>query len=80
MNIKRKWIIALSLTAAVLSGGRAAAAGSLVVNGTAVETAGTYVYEDTTYVSLRAVAQALRPDAEILWRTDRHWYRPGVSP
>lgn len=67
MNIKRKWIIALTLTAAVLSGGRAAAASSLVVNGAAVETAGTYVYEDTTYVSLRVLAQALRPDAEILW-------------
>jgi len=60
-------MIALALTAAVLSGGPKAAAASLVINGTAVEEAEGYVYQDTTYVSLRAMTEALLPDADILW-------------
>ena len=61
-----KWLIAAALAAAVLSGGKAAAAGPLVVDGAALET-GTYVYQETTYVPLRTVTEALRPDAEVVW-------------
>ena len=48
----------------------ALAAGDLTVDGRAVDAAAT-VRNNTTYVSLRAVTQALQPDALILWTGDR---------
>ena len=47
----------------------ALAAGTLTVDGRAVEAAAT-VRSNTTYVSLRAVTQALAPEAEISWTGD----------
>lgn len=66
-----KWLAAALLSAAVLSGGRAAAAGPLVVDGAVLDTADTYVYQNTTYVPFRAVTEALRPDARIAWEDGR---------
>ena len=68
----KKSLAAAALTA--LRTARAAAAspaGSLTVNGDPVEAAGSYVHQNTTYVPLRAVAEALRPDAVVAWETDR---------
>ncbi len=48
----------------------ALAAGTLTVDGQAVEAAAT-VRGSTTYVSLRSVTQALQPDALILWTDGR---------
>lgn len=42
----------------------------ILVDGVLVEDAAPSVYEQTTYVSLRSVAQALRPDAVITWEGD----------
>ena len=65
--MKRRWLAAAALSVAVLSGGRAAAAGPLVVDGAVLDTADTYVYQNTTYVPFRAVTEALRPDAQVAW-------------
>lgn len=64
--MKRTWmrIAAAVLMTAVLSGGAASAAGGLVVDGVVMEAA---VYENTTYVPLRAVTEVLRPDAAVSW-------------
>ncbi len=43
---------------------------SLLVDGTVVEDAAMCVYGQTTYVSLRSVVQALRPDATVAWAGD----------
>ena len=48
----------------------ALAAGTLTVDGRTVDADAT-VRNNTTYVSLRAVTQALQPDALILWTGDR---------
>ena len=68
-----KKILASAALAALLTAQAAAAspAGSLTVNGAPVEAAGSYVHQNTTYVPLRAVAEALRPDAVVAWETDR---------
>ena len=68
-----KKILAAAALAALLTAQAAAAspAGSLTVNGDPVEAAGSYVHQNTTYVPLRAVAEALRPDAVVVWETDR---------
>ena len=58
--------LALSLALTVTP---ALAAGTLTVDGQAVEAAAT-VRSNTTYVSLRAVTQALAPEAEIRWTGD----------
>lgn len=68
-----KKILAAAALAALLTAQAAAAApaGRLTVNGTPVEAAGSYVHQNTTYVPLRTVAEALRPDAAVAWETDR---------
>ena len=68
-----KKILASAALAALLTAQAAAAspAGSLTVNGAPLEAAGSYVHQNTTYVPLRAVAEALRPDAVVAWETDR---------
>lgn len=43
---------------------------SILVDGVLVEDAAPSVYEQTTYVSLRSVSLALRPDAVITWEGD----------
>lgn len=48
----------------------ALAAGTLTIDGRTVDADAT-VRNNTTYVSLRAVTQALQPDALILWTGDR---------
>lgn len=43
---------------------------SLTLNGESLD-ANAVVYENTTFVSLRAVSQAIRPDAEVCWDSGR---------
>ncbi len=62
----KRWMAAVALSAMVLTGGRAAAA-PVLVDGAALEDTGSQVYRNTTYVSLRAVTEALRPDAAVTW-------------
>lgn len=66
----RKLLITAGVAAILLSGGKAAAAGPLIVDGTAVDAAGSCIYQNTTYVPLRTVTEALRPDAEVSWEDD----------
>lgn len=40
---------------------------SIYLDGTVIETAAAFFYKQTTYVSLRSVTMALRPDAVISW-------------
>ncbi len=42
----------------------------VLVDGVVIENAAPSVYEQTTYVSLRSVAMALRPDAVVTWEGD----------
>lgn len=42
----------------------------VLVDGVVIEDASPSVYEQTTYVSLRSVAMALRPDAVVTWEGD----------
>lgn len=65
----KKVIAALTLSALLLTG--SAQGVSLTVNGEPLEDAWATVYDDTTFVSLRSVAQALCPTAEIQWAGDR---------
>ena len=58
-------VLCLSLTV-----GGAAAAGPVVVNGASVD-AGARIYNNTTYVSLRAVSEALYPESVVTWEYDR---------
>lgn len=60
----KKAIAALALCAGLLAS--SAHGVSLTLNGEPLEADAT-VYENTTFVSLRAVSQAIRPDAEISW-------------
>ena len=72
VEIMKKILAAAALTALLTAQAAAASpAGSLTVNGDPVEAAGSYVHQNTTYVPLRAVAEALRPDAVVAWETDR---------
>ena len=57
--------LALTLTLTTALG-----AGPLTIDGQTVDAAAT-VRNDTTYVSLRAVVEALRPDAVVLWADGR---------
>lgn len=43
----------------------------LRVNGAPVDASGSYVHQNTTYVPLRTITEALRPDAEVDWVKDR---------
>ena len=69
----KKLVITGLLAATLLGGGASAraAAAPLYINGTAVESAGSFVVQQTTYAPLRTVLQALRPDAEVWWEADR---------
>lgn len=62
--------LALSLALAALLTTGASAAGPVYVDGKAVDAAA-QVQDNTTYVSLRAITEALRPDAGVAWATDR---------
>ncbi len=64
----KKKIAALALCAALLAS--SAHGVSLTLNGEPLEAHAT-VYENTTFVSLRAVSQAIRPDAEVSWADGR---------
>lgn len=54
-----------------MTNGQAASAGPLRVNGAPVDASGSYVHQNTTYVPLRTITEALRPDAEVDWVKDR---------
>ncbi|MGN1003706.1 MAG: cell wall hydrolase [Oscillospiraceae bacterium] len=43
---------------------------SILVDGVVVEDAAPSIYQQTTYVSLRSVVMALRPDATVTWEGD----------
>ncbi len=60
----KKVIAALTLSAALLIS--SAQGVTLTLDGTPLE-AHAAVYENTTFVSLRAVSQAIRPDAAVQW-------------
>ena len=60
----KRAIAALLLGAALLTTSTQAV--TLTLNGESLE-ANAAVYENTTFVSLRAVSQAIRPDAEVSW-------------
>lgn len=57
--------IALALGLSLLTTGASAA--PLRVNGTEVDSRASRIYNQTTYVSLRAVSQALLPEASVYW-------------
>lgn len=63
----KRLALSLALTALLATG--AQAAGTVTVDGRAVECAA-QVHQNTTYVSLRAVTEALRPDAGVAWKGD----------
>lgn len=42
----------------------------VLLDGAVIETADPLIYEQTTYVSLRSVTMALRPDAVVAWESD----------
>ena len=64
----RRFVLTLAL-GVLLAAGRAGAA-PLLIDGQAVDAA-QQVRDNTTYVSLRAVTEALRPDAQVFWAGDR---------
>ena len=64
----KKWCASVILCAALLLGPSAQAAGSVLVDGAPLDNnASAQVRKNTTYVSLRTVAQALRPTATVVW-------------
>ena len=67
----KKLVLAVALSAALVTNGQAASAGTLRVNGAPVDASGSYVHQNTTYVPLRTITEALRPDAEVDWVKDR---------
>ena len=72
VGILKKILAAVTLAALMTaSAGAVSPAGRLTVNGAVVEAAGSYVHQNTTYVPLRAVAEALQPHAAVTWETDR---------
>lgn len=42
----------------------------VLLDGAVIESADPFIYEQTTYVSLRSVTMALRPDAVVAWESD----------
>lgn len=65
-NKERLWnheklVLAVALSAALVTNGQAASAGPLRVNGAPVDASGSYVHQNTTYVPLRTITEALRP-------------------
>ena len=72
VKIMKKLALAAILSAVLVANGQAAsAAGPLTVNGAPEDASGSYVHQNTTYVPLRTVAEALRPDAAVNWETDQ---------
>ena len=69
----RRLCVCVALCLGLLFGnGAMAAAGPLVVNGKSLPAGSeARVYGNTTYVSLRAVAEALEPAAAVAWAGDR---------
>lgn len=65
----RRLMLTCALILLLCSAGRAQAAGPLYLDGAPVD-ASAAVYDDTTYVSLRAVVEALRPGARVSWAGD----------
>ena len=61
----KRQLAALTLGMLLLS--PAAGAAELTLDGTLLHVGKTPLYNDTTYVPLRAVTQALRPDAQVDW-------------
>lgn len=73
----RKFLASVLVCGGILLGS-ASAAGPLVVNGTQMGAeAAARLYANTTYVSLRAVGQRLRPDAAITWEDGQAVVRTG---
>lgn len=66
----KRLIFGTALCFSLLIGAPASAAGPIVVDGRTVETP-SKIYENTTYVPLRQVVEALRPDASVGWEGDR---------
>ena len=64
-----KRLPALLLSALLLT--PAARGAKLTLDGSGLDLGATPVYENTTYVSLRAFAEALRPAARVAWTGDR---------
>lgn len=64
----KRFLLSLALSLS-LAAAPALAAGPVYVDGAAVDAAAT-VRENTTYVSLRAVTEALRPGAAVSWAGD----------
>ena len=72
----KKWCASVLLCAALLLGPSAQAAGSVLVDGAPLENnASAQVRNNTTYVSLRTVAQALRPTATAVSYTHLDVYK-----
>lgn len=76
---RRGMTLVLALLLAAGMGGRASAA-TLTVDGRAIEDAAApRLVNGTTYVSLRAVAEALRPDVSVSWEGAAVVRGPGVE-
>ena len=56
----KKLVLAVALSAALVTNGQAASAGPLRVNGAPVDASGSYVHQNTTYVPLRTITEAPR--------------------
>ena len=68
MKIKWRWLLPGLALLALLSAPVSGATARLEVNGQDLwGRAGAYVVNDTTYVSLRTMAEALAPEAEVTW-------------
>ena len=73
----RKFLASMLVCGGILLGS-ASAAGPLVVNGSQMGTeAAAQIHANTTYVSIRAVGQQLRPDAAITWENGQAVVRTG---
>ena len=51
----KKLVLAVALSAALVTNGQAASAGPLRVNVAPVDASGSYVHQNTTYVPLRTI-------------------------
>jgi len=71
----KRWLLASALSLSLLT--PTAQAAAFTLDGTPLEVGAAPVYEGSTYVSLRAVVQALRPNAQIAWEADRAVVRDG---
>lgn len=67
----KKLVLAVALSAALVTNGQAASAGRCGSTAHRWTPSGSYVHQNTTYVPLRTITEALRPDAEVDWVKDR---------